>query len=483
MTEPQGRAPVSVSYVPGRWVALVADDLWLLADLDAGGAVLTACWEAVERRAGVDGLLGVILREGLRSVPSFALAGRTATGYRLLVSGKAQAEATAPGASEPDVVSAAGAPTWIEQHLDGAPELRLVALDDGAAAGGAALPLVGGIVPASLVLIGAVAQTPAAQVPAAPLMNDPGPPIGAPPAPAPAPAAPPMPAAPPAPFVPAPAPGPPSTDTLTPRPDDDRVLIDSLPWRSPESYAPADGEPPLREPVVPPPVEEPPTRAFEAPRFDTPDLGRPTFDQPLPPAAPPTDQFWMPPQPLAPPPASAAGNQPISDAVQYTVERSAMAPTGPAAPLVHAVTCPLRHLNPPYAGSCRVCGQPVASQNPFTAPRPSLGVLMLSTGDTVPLDRDVVLGRAPFHVDSNARSRPHLVQLTSPGNDISRSHVRVSLEGWHVQVVDLGSTNGTVVTLPGQSPVRLRAHDPFTIVAGTVIDIADEVEVRFEVPA
>src|SRR5690348_3089423 len=100
MTVPQGRAPVSVSYVPGRWVALVADDLWLLADLDAGGAILTACWEAVERRAGIDGLLGVILREGLRSVPSFALAGRTPTGYRLLVSGKAQAEAVTPGAAE-----------------------------------------------------------------------------------------------------------------------------------------------------------------------------------------------------------------------------------------------------------------------------------------------------------------------------------------------------------------------------------------------
>jgi pSer/pThr/pTyr-binding forkhead associated (FHA) protein len=148
-----------------------------------------------------------------------------------------------------------------------------------------------------------------------------------------------------------------------------------------------------------------------------------------------------------------------------------------------AGTCPNQHLNPPYATVCRICASPIPQQEAFTAPRPTLGVLTLSTGDTVPLDRDVVLGRAPFHADKNAQSRPHLVRLASPGNDISRSHVRISLEGWHVQVTDLGSTNGTVVTLPGQAPVRLRAHDPFTIIPGTTVNIADEVHVRFEVPA
>ena len=49
-------------------------------------------------------------------------------------------------------------------------------------------------------------------------------------------------------------------------------------------------------------------------------------------------------------------------------------------------------------------------------------------------------------------------------------------------VVDLGSITGTVVTLPGQQPVRLRAHDPFTIVPGTMISVADEVSARFDPP-
>ena len=135
---------------------------------------------------------------------------------------------------------------------------------------------------------------------------------------------------------------------------------------------------------------------------------------------------------------------------------------------------------PAIAGSA---GSPIPPQEGFAAPRPSLGVLRLSTGDTVPLDRDIVLGRAPFHADENAASRPHLVQLASPGNDISRSHVRVSLENWFVQVTDLGSTNGTVVTLPGQPPVRLRPHDPFTILPGTSVSIADEITLRYEASA
>ena len=42
-------------------------------------------------------------------------------------------------------------------------------------------------------------------------------------------------------------------------------------------------------------------------------------------------------------------------------------------------------------------------------------------------------------------SRPHLVRLASAENDISRNHAEVILEGWHVLVRDLGSTNGTLL--------------------------------------
>jgi pSer/pThr/pTyr-binding forkhead associated (FHA) protein len=74
-----------------------------------------------------------------------------------------------------------------------------------------------------------------------------------------------------------------------------------------------------------------------------------------------------------------------------------------------------------------------------------------------------------------------VVKLPSPTNDISRSHVEVSLDEWHVVVADLNSTNGTTVTAPGQAPVRLRPHEPIPIEPNTEVNLADEVVFRFEV--
>jgi hypothetical protein len=100
----------------------------------------------------------------------------------------------------------------------------------------------------------------------------------------------------------------------------------------------------------------------------------------------------------------------------------------------------------------------------------------------VPLDRGILLGRAPkVNADLPPSSRPHLVRLASQDNDISRNHAEVILEGWHVLVRDLGSTNGTTVTLPGQEPVRLRPTEDFGIEPGAVVTLADEVSLTYEV--
>ena len=114
-------------------------------------------------------------------------------------------------------------------------------------------------------------------------------------------------------------------------------------------------------------------------------------------------------------------------------------------------------------------------------PRPPLGVLRLSTGDVVTLDRSVLLGRAPKLGDGlAAHDRPHVVKVPSPERDVSRNHVEVILEGWHVLIRDLGTTNGTTVTLPGESPVRLRANDQQVLEPGSVVSMADEVSFTFE---
>ncbi|KGN40735.1 FHA domain-containing protein, partial [Knoellia aerolata] len=184
-------------------------------------------------------------------------------------------------------------------------------------------------------------------------------------------------------------------------------------------------------------------------------------------------------------PAPAAPAAAAAAATDVTMDRSALTPglDGPAdSPIVLAVLCPAGHHSSPHASACRVCDRDIPTQQPFQTPRPQLGVLHVSAGGQVPLDRGILLGRAPkVNSDLPPSSRPHLVRLASKDNDISRNHAEVILEGWHVLVRDLGSTNGTTVTLPGQEPVRLRPTEDFGIEPGAVVTLADEVSLTYEV--
>ena len=51
-----------------------------------------------------------------------------------------------------------------------------------------------------------------------------------------------------------------------------------------------------------------------------------------------------------------------------------------------------------------------------------------------------------------------MVKLPSADGDISRTHLRVSLDGWHVLVTDLNSTNGTLVDAARPRPAAAAAR-------------------------
>jgi FHA domain len=159
------------------------------------------------------------------------------------------------------------------------------------------------------------------------------------------------------------------------------------------------------------------------------------------------------------------------------------APPDRIGPSVSALICPAGHVNPPSEAACRQCGEPLPNDT-VIVPRPVLGVLRLSTGDVITLDRDVVMGRNPRSdfTGDDGEERPHVVKLPSADGDISRTHLRVSLDGWHVLVTDLNSTNGTLVTLPGRDPEQLRRGETVPIRPGTVVTLADGIDFRYEVP-
>nr|WP_231708867.1 FHA domain-containing protein [Arthrobacter sp. zg-Y20] len=73
-----------------------------------------------------------------------------------------------------------------------------------------------------------------------------------------------------------------------------------------------------------------------------------------------------------------------------------------------------------------------------------------------------------------------MVQVPSSGGDISRSHAEIRLEGWHVMLRDLNSTNGTVMVREGQLPHRLGQSEAVIVLDGDVAELGDGVWVRFE---
>ncbi len=193
-------------------------------------------------------------------------------------------------------------------------------------------------------------------------------------------------------------------------------------------------------------------------------------------------------EPLAPTPGAR------SEVDAHTVVRSSST-DGPPQPVpepeiellreqthetVMATYCPQGHVNPPYAPHCRVCAQPIARQDPQRAPRPLLGRLRLPTGETVPLDRGVVIGRKPVPVNPHAPT-PHLVAAPQEAGFVSRMHLQIELDGWLVICRDLGSRGGTTLTMPGRAPERLRAMEPHVLEPGCRVSLADQYDVTYEV--
>lgn len=147
---------------------------------------------------------------------------------------------------------------------------------------------------------------------------------------------------------------------------------------------------------------------------------------------------------------------------------------------VLAARCPRGHVTAAFTPTCRVCGTAVAPQEPQRLPRPVLGHVRLPEGETVPLDRGVVLGRRPAAPEAST-DWPHLVTLPQDSPFVSRTHLRLELDGWLVLATDLGSRGGTTLRAPGRPPERIRPGEPYVWEPGQVLDLADSYEIVYEV--
>jgi hypothetical protein len=97
--------------------------------------------------------------------------------------------------------------------------------------------------------------------------------------------------------------------------------------------------------------------------------------------------------------------------------------------------------------------------------------LRMPDGSFEPIAGELLLGRAPAigRVAGSRMPRPVVIGAGDP--DISRTHLRVAVEGGTAVVTDLESRNGTQVVAPGQPPMRLRPSEPTPVLPETVIDL------------
>lgn len=130
-------------------------------------------------------------------------------------------------------------------------------------------------------------------------------------------------------------------------------------------------------------------------------------------------------------------------------------------------------------GRAKRGGSPVASasgpaDDPADAPTVTL---RLPGGSAETLTGEIVLGRSPSVSRASGTRLPRLITIGAGDPDISRSHVRIGLEGGTVVVTDLHSRNGTSVVQPGRAPVKLRAGEPTPVLVGTVVDLGGGCEI------
>ncbi|MFT3661069.1 MAG: FHA domain-containing protein [Gordonia sp. (in: high G+C Gram-positive bacteria)] len=222
-----------------------------------------------------------------------------------------------------------------------------------------------------------------------------------------------------------------------------------------------DDRPPIRGRAPLPPPSRPLPTTPRPGTTGTPVRGRAPVPPPRPPRAP--LPVAAPVAPLTPPPAPA--------------ERSRAKVIG--------VRCVNGHLNHPDAWICGACGirMDQLTTIPVEGERPSLGWLLLDSGEVFSLDTDIAIGRVPLVVPGGQPSDMKSIVVHDAGGAVSRRHLEVRLVEWDVFVVDLASINGTYVTDPGPGSreLRLLPHQLRKLVPGSRIRIGARL-LTFESP-
>ncbi|MFC5790442.1 FHA domain-containing protein [Agromyces tardus] len=426
------------TYLPdagGEWIAAVRGTTILFARAASVGDVL-ALWPELLDPDPAAAVLDHVTASGVSATPPFALVVRDpeSSSTRVVVRGPIHVRV---GEVE---VDGDGVTTWTERVLPGG-EVAVASARTASGVDASPLPIVEGIVTAREVRSGGVEPTAPGSVEAA-AVGASAVSVGA----APAAAAPPS-----------------SVDERTVVrdgaaeqtivPDEDTIVGVSVPVRP---FAPS-----ADRPATPPagPAPTPP-----AGRVATPPAGRVATQERIeaPAAAPHTEPVAASTITIGTPPPSspAAPGSPAGP-------DSSAAPEGDHDGLTIA-SDDIRRLREARGAAAATAAEGAAASDP---PLIEQVGLRMPDGTIEPVVDAVVLGRAPTIGKLSGGRVPRLVVIGAGDPDISRSHLRVALEGGTVVVTDLDSRNGTHVVAPGRLPVKLRPAEPTPVLTETVIDL------------
>lgn len=123
----------------------------------------------------------------------------------------------------------------------------------------------------------------------------------------------------------------------------------------------------------------------------------------------------------------------------------------PTQPMVLSRVCPqCGTANSTRRVQCRACLSKLRGDAVQTT-RPPLGKVRLPSGDIIPIDHPIVIGRKPEASRFSNVDIPVLVRVEDP--HVSSTHLRVDLEDWSVLITNLGR-NGTILRREGETDRR-----------------------------
>jgi hypothetical protein len=450
------------SYRAGDWYAVFGMNTTLLLPASERERVATL-WALVDSGADFTQVLDALLASGLSTLPGFVLVGADVGPTRILLRGDG-VRASLTTADETFELEGAGATTWVERTVD---DVNTLAVTLGEPVDAPDFAIDGGLVRVSRIDLPPTGHQQVVDVEAATVLP----------------------------------PG---------------VVVE--PERVVEPEPMMDAEPEVTEAVELADVALEPSADESAP-FMVDDLQEEVTEPPAP--TPDYLQPWPEPSDLPPPPPTPPPAPPATEA--ETDPSTEPIPTAPPAPGFgdippppppqpgpwgdggfdeEAAPAPPPPPPPPGTGDSDHDGLTqagVVNTDEFAREQPGIpgqpmapsvtrpvARLIISNGETVDVDRVVLIGRAPEARRFTSTEQPTLVTVPSPMHEISSTHVEVrpgsGADHGSAVVTDMGSTNGTVLVQPGLPPEELKPGIAVQLIPGAIINLGDGLTIQVARP-